>query len=376
LSLPCALTHRPNRFLLARLHVDSLLDKRNRQKVLSTLGKLSKGSAALSDAYGEALERIDGQLADDRSLARRSLCWISYAQRLLTTKELCHALAIEPGDKALNADNLYEAEDIISVCAGLVAVDEESGSIRLVHYTTQEYFEQIRLEWYPGAQKEIAIASLTYLSFDTFWSGSCGKDVDIENTETRIKASDEAFDQRLTENPFFDYAAHFWSEHVRPVQSITSRLALAFLCDVALVDSTAQGAWTPEHKYKGYSRGFPHRTTGLHLTARYGLLYLTRSLLMGEHGERLVEADSKDSHGQTPLWHAADRGHEAVVRLLVERDDVEADSKDYYGQIPLWHAADRGHEAVVRLLLGSDKVQDASPTTRRITMVIRGSARA
>lgn len=86
------------------------------------LNKLSKGSAALKEAYSEALRRIDGQLAEDRLLARRALSWISYAQRLLTTKELCYALAIEPGDKALNADNIYDVEDIISVCAGLVTV--------------------------------------------------------------------------------------------------------------------------------------------------------------------------------------------------------------------------------------------------------------
>jgi hypothetical protein len=90
------------RFLLARLHVDSLLDKRTKQEALSTLDKLSKGSTALGDAYGEATKRIDGQLPGDRSLARRALSWITYAERLLTTKELCHALAIKPGDKALN----------------------------------------------------------------------------------------------------------------------------------------------------------------------------------------------------------------------------------------------------------------------------------
>ncbi|KAF1807997.1 hypothetical protein P152DRAFT_259009 [Eremomyces bilateralis CBS 781.70] len=148
-------------FLLARLYVDSLLDKRNRQKVMSTLGKLSKGSVALDEAYGEAIKRIDGQLAEDSSLARRALSWITYAQRKLTTQELCHALAIEPGDKALNNDNIYDIEEIISVCAGLVAVDEESNVIRLVHYTTQQYFERIRLKWNPGAQEAIAVACLT-----------------------------------------------------------------------------------------------------------------------------------------------------------------------------------------------------------------------
>ena len=248
-------------------------------------------------------------------------------------------------------------EDIISVCAGLVAVDKESSIIRLVHYTTQEYFERVRMEWNPGAQEEIAVTCLTYLSFDVFRSGSCDRDnafeVETEEYETRykrLKASDEAFEQRLTENPFFDYAAHSWGEHVQPVQSITSQLALAFLGDEALVDSTAQGALTSEYKYEGYSRGFPNRASGLHLTAMYGLLYLTQRLLMGEHEERHIEVDSKDGNGRTPLSCAAWGGHEAVVRLLVERDDVEADSKDKYGRTPLSWAAWGGHEAVVKLL--------------------------
>ena len=331
------------RFLLARLHFDSLLDKRNKQRVLSTLNKLLKGSAALDMAYSDALERIDGQLAEDRILARRALSWISYAQRPLTTVELCHALAIEPGDKALNVDNIYDVEDIISVCAGLIIVDEESSIIRLVHYTTQEYFERVRSEWHPCIQKEIAVACLTYLSFDTFRIGSC--------------SDDEAFGQRVTKNPFFDYSAHYWSEHIRPVERAILDLALAFLCNEALVDCTAQGALTPSYKHKGYSGHFPSRTSGVHLAARYGMLYLVKRLLMAKHEDSSIGADLKDGDGRTPLSYAAEGGHESVVKLLVERDEVEADSKDNRCRTPLSRAAERGHEAVVKLLVERDDVE-------------------
>ncbi|KAF2239786.1 hypothetical protein EV356DRAFT_111079 [Viridothelium virens] len=76
-------------FLLARLHIDSLLDKRTKRKVESTLNKFSKGSAALEHAYGEAIRRIESQMEDDRLLARRVICLISLAKRLLKTEELC-----------------------------------------------------------------------------------------------------------------------------------------------------------------------------------------------------------------------------------------------------------------------------------------------
>ena len=330
------LTYIIARFLLARLHVDTLLDKRTKQKVLSTLDKLSKGSAALDAAYSEATKRMDGQLDGDRLLARRTLSWITYAQRLLTTQELCHALAIEPGDRALNSDKVYDVEDVISVCAGLVTVDEESNIIRFVHYTTQEYFERVCLEWNPGAQEEIAVACLTYLSFDTFRSGSC--------------ADDEAFEQRLAENALLDYLAHYWSEHIRPVESTTSRLALAFLYNEALIDSSIQAMTTLKYKYKGYSRSFPNRTSGLHLAARYGLIYLTERFLVGKHGQGNIGADSRDEYGRTPLSLVAEKGHEAVVRLLVERDDVEADSKDLSDRTPLLRAVKEGHDSIVMLL--------------------------
>jgi hypothetical protein len=49
-----------SRFLLARLYIDSLSDNTTAKEVKSTLATLSKGEAALDNAYSEALERIEG----------------------------------------------------------------------------------------------------------------------------------------------------------------------------------------------------------------------------------------------------------------------------------------------------------------------------
>ena len=46
------------RFLLTRLHVDSLLDKDTKKKVRSALEELSKGSEALSQAYDGAIREL------------------------------------------------------------------------------------------------------------------------------------------------------------------------------------------------------------------------------------------------------------------------------------------------------------------------------
>ncbi|KAF1994409.1 hypothetical protein P154DRAFT_527092, partial [Amniculicola lignicola CBS 123094] len=289
-------------FLLARLHVDSLQDKRIKPKVLSTLEKLTKGAAALDEAYRGAIKRIEEQLAEDRSLARRTIAWVSYAQRPLTSQELCHALAIEPGDIELYSDNAYDVEDIISVCAGLVTIDEESNVIRLVHYTTQEYFERIRSDWNPDAQEEIATTCLTYLAFDTFRSGSC--------------PSDEKFEERIRENVLLDYAGRHWAEHVRPVEATISKLALAFLQNPVLVSCCTQLISVGRYKYRGYSQRFPQATTGLHLSARLGLVLLSRLIFTADCEDFPIDVDSKDKYGRTPLSWAAENGHEAVVKLL------------------------------------------------------------
>ncbi|RSL86750.1 hypothetical protein CDV31_016360 [Fusarium ambrosium] len=51
----------------------------------------------------------------------------------------------------------------------------------------------------------------------------------------------------------------------------------------------------------------------------------------------------------TPLWYAAGRGYEAIVRLLLDQGaDIEA--ADKWGRTPLLMAAANGHETIVRLL--------------------------
>ena len=127
----------------------------------------------LDEAYKDVMERINGQKPGFRLLALKVLSWIVCAKRPLTTSELQHALAVVVGDSKLDEDNLERTERIISVCAGLATIDEESGIIRLVHYTTQEYFERTQRQWFPDAQTNITTICVSYLLFNEFESGIC-----------------------------------------------------------------------------------------------------------------------------------------------------------------------------------------------------------
>lgn len=70
-----------------------------------------------------------------------------------------------PRSKALNTNFIPDVKVLGSICAGLLTIDIQSEIVRLVHYTTQEYFERT------NAESNIAITCITYLSFDTFAIG-------------------------------------------------------------------------------------------------------------------------------------------------------------------------------------------------------------
>lgn len=102
-----------SRFLLARLHVDSLLDKTTKSKVRAMLKGLSSGEEALKKAYDDAIKRIDSQQEGCSELAKRVLTWISYAERPRTTEGLRHVLSVNPGDTDLDTDNFEDVDCVV-----------------------------------------------------------------------------------------------------------------------------------------------------------------------------------------------------------------------------------------------------------------------
>jgi ankyrin repeat protein len=330
----CKLTR--SRFLLARLHTDSLLDKRTAKDVKLTLAKLSKGADALDDAYSDALQRIQGQLDGDRKLAKNVLSWITFAKRPLTTAEICCALAVEPDETEVDPENRPDVDDLVSVCAGLVVVDQDSAVIRLVHYTTQEYFERIRSAWNPDGERHMAKICLTYLSLSVFKSGSC--------------PTDKEFEERLSQNEFLEYAAKHYGEHARSFQAEVASLACSFLLQSGLLSCLAQVLFVPNYKFRGYSKFYP-AITSLHWTARFGLCDVAKEFLRTIKEDGTSAVNARDSWSQTPLIYAAEHGHFEIGKMLLEKGaDVNAEGGRNYSNA-LYAASYGGHELVVKLLL-------------------------
>lgn len=80
--------------------------------------------------------------------------------------------------------------------------------------------------------------------------------------------------------------------------------------------------------------------------------------------KRRTGAMARDAFRRTPLSHAAEFGHDDVVRrLLVGLGDVDVDTRDDCGRSPLSYAAEGGHEMVVERLLATGKVDANTVTT-------------
>ena len=338
------------RFLLAKLHLDSLFDIKLPKDVKIALEKLPKGSEAYDHAYQDAMHRIHCQGPKSVEFANHIMSWITCAKRPLSTSELQHALAVEVGKMELDEKGLPEVEDMVSVCAGLVTIDEESNVIRLVHYTTQEFLERMQKHWFPNAETNITRICVSYLSFHSFECGPC--------------QTYNEFEKRLQSNKLYHYSSCNWGHHAREASNLCLEV-MNFLNCKAKVQASSQALMNIRH-YLSFSEN--PKTTGLHLAAYFGIEGAIEALLQKKveidatntdgHLKKHTDLESKDEYGQTPLSQAAGNGHEAVVKLLLDKD-ANLESKDEYGRTPLSQAAENGHEAVVKLLLDKDANLDS-----------------
>ena len=225
-----------SRFLLARLHLESLVDKVNPSEVRVALQSLPQGSEALSTAYHQAMRRIEAQGTGIRLLAQKAMMWITYAKRLLTVVEVRHALGVQHGTSDFDDDDLCDIDDIVSACGGLVTVDLRQGirTVRLVHYSTQEFLKQAGTTYFPDAQQRIATSCLTYLLYDVFEGGWRCESTDITREWNYTR-------EHILQYPLVMYAAQYWAAHVSECSEQSVRdLTIKFLGDDYRVSSAVQ----------------------------------------------------------------------------------------------------------------------------------------
>jgi ankyrin repeat protein len=337
-------------FLLARLHMESLRHQISEKGVRSALAHLLRGEGGLKDAYGSVVQRIQEQPPQRRQLAERVLSWIVRGKRLFSLEELRHALAVEPNETELDSTNLPDVGIMSSACLGLVTIDKKSNTIRLSHFTVQECFVDSKEPWMKGTQTDIASTCIRYLSFNTFEAGFC--------------STDEEFELRQRNHPFYKYTARYWADHTRAAAfSGAEPLILGFLQNDAKVCASSQAMMVSANQFRlsprrtthgaDCSQMVPGKITGIHLAAYFGLWQSIVSLLRNKQ-----DVNIKDTWDRVPLSWAAEKGYDVVVEILL-KNGAEQHSKDKCGWTPLSWAAEKGHSEIVKLLLENGADQDA-----------------
>jgi len=326
-------------FPLVSLSIGEILRETTIHCRRQRLNAMAKG-----DAYSATIERIKAQGGVKAELGMAALMWVSHSERPLRPDELCHALAVGKGSADLDPENFPSIEALSDCCQGLLAVDEDVSTVRLVHSTLQNYLSS-HPDLFDRAHSKIAEACLAYLNFQ------------------RLKTPPTS---NLADS-FLGYSSIYWGIHAkRELSDHGKSLALELFGDYndhVSARLLLEHVSNPSRFY--YSKGFSS-FTGLHCASFFGIVEVVAALV-GING---CDVNQIDCVGNTPLIWAAGNGHEGVVKLLLEQDGIKPDVADGYGRTALSWAAESGHEAVAGLLLRRGDVNPNKPDYRGKTPLL------
>jgi ankyrin repeat protein len=343
----------------------------------------------LESTYEEIVGRLRRMnTKEEIAQGRLMLTWVSFAKRPLTVMEFRDAIAIptEPGsissheflsgNRVTVLDNNWALiwRRMLSRCGSLLEVVRPNSEspikincktrnikptyiVQLLHQTVKDFLVHnssagpLELDQTVG-QRLIATALLRYLKFS----------LPMKNLQKRpiqewYQKQYEEFVEHLLDRPLLGYVLLSLPRHISDshVGDTSSELAI-FLHQ--LQEEPEYHAWAfledwcrAEHLLQSdppvvSASAKSFRTTCLMTASQAGHVDMVQVML-----EARADVKGKGDDGVPVLHRAAENGHEAVVKLLLDKG-AELESKDsIYGGTPLLWAAENGHEAVVKLLL-------------------------
>ena len=314
------------RFLKAELILNVFEHIRTVAEIQKTLKSLPP---TYDGCYEFSLKQIEMQPPAKRDKAFKILAWLSCALELLSVSALQQALSVQPGDLELNEDNQWSADEIISLCYGLVIIETvqtdniRTQNVRLLHETASTYIKNVRSVHFPVGHAMALEACLAYMSLSCF---------------TSLRVHQIKVDERARQYPFYNYAAKNWSEH-----ALQGNLELTFQESIInfLESSHRQSAdelmarhrrsawggvyavpWTDWNK-----RSINRRDSPLHAAASYGLSK-TLAFLLDHKG---YAKDMRNNFNETPLHRAAQTGRVGSIEVLLARGaDLSATVPQHY----------------------------------------------
>ncbi|KAH6916394.1 hypothetical protein BKA70DRAFT_1092729, partial [Coprinopsis sp. MPI-PUGE-AT-0042] len=185
-------------FLHASLQLDALCECLSAEDVRETLKEFPP---SIEDVYRQTWVRISHQSRKHAPLAKAVLVWVLNAARSMTIEELERAVATSPDTHKFTPSRVVPGTTLVSICGGLITVEEESRLVRLVHYTAKGTLEHLLHDAFPHPHTLLAAVCMAYLT-------ECG----FQNTTIN---SEEEFNFVLEKDPLLAYASEAWAFHAR-----------------------------------------------------------------------------------------------------------------------------------------------------------------
>ncbi|KAJ4106327.1 hypothetical protein NW761_000195 [Fusarium oxysporum] len=317
-------------FLLARLYLHSLENETSERDVKDALKRFEDRAKnndndpkfnIVDQAYNDTLKRLREQHQSSSDLAFRVLAWICCTGWKLGAGTIQYGLALREGDTTFHEDGIVDESLLLSVCCGLVEIPKGSREIRLVHYTTENFFRHNRhlLDEYFLARYSINCHLPS--NADAYLARQCATCLSIGlprhrrggiSNEPRSRSSYAMFEpgmrdvsseeseyyvlmNELSSNPLYAYSAFSWGGHVRRLSPSdqTYETSIEFLQTRGMVDRAVEVVL--DLGFGSESREVPQNIGTLHLAVLFGLGDLAESLMKNH------DINSRDSCGQTVL---------------------------------------------------------------------------
>ncbi|KDR67657.1 hypothetical protein GALMADRAFT_146939 [Galerina marginata CBS 339.88] len=340
-------------FLVVSLQIEMLKGANSLKKLRVILESLPAG---VNDMYSSTVVRIES--GDDCSLAMRALLWLTYAIRPLTITELQHALAISNDAGTFDLEDVTERSWLLSVCCGLVVVDQETETVRLAHYTAHDFLKALTTGIFTRPHTFITECCMAYLSEIKLFG-----QISYQSQLSNVLYSNKSY-------PLLLYVYNHWGIHAQSCHrenGLPTAVSAFFLtCGLypwhdptVRYESTFDRFELP-HIASCYGLSdllpqillFHNKPTAegrlpLHLCAMYGQDRIMKALLE-THPKAL---NIKDKYGDTALTLACCNNHESTVKLLISYDNIDINLPAGSGNTPLMLAVENGNLVITQLLI-------------------------
>jgi len=267
------------------------------------------------------------------------LSWVVYALRPLTIYELQVAIAVQRGSSTFDIETTKSGTFLLSICAGLVHLENATQYVRLIHYSAQEYLLRHGNFLFPDVQHEITTTCLTYMSLDIWQDLNCSSRKDMANLQDKY--------------PFYEYAARYWGTHARGIPE-RDVIVANFLNSQHHQFCSFQSRSLSERGKMAWKFWLNDENTLVPLlhASEFGLLY-TVAVLLGKHFSLKHTTSIRRFYGRwldAFLQAAVANGHLELTLFWLE---MGADVNAVFTRepSPLAAAAANGYGLIVELLL-------------------------